>query len=117
MTFKVYKNQFPKSYINSTPFVSVGYTANITFNKAACLENKLFDYNFFLLMYDKETNRIGIKFQKEETDFSRKINEGSNVTIGAYRFLKYYNIKPEKTRRYRFTFENNTAIIDLNKPF
>lgn len=73
-----------------------------------CEENKVKDYKFAILFYDKAKNAVGIKFTNEGAEQGKiaisKNNQGYGAHILATSFFKANRINTKKyTGRYEYT--------------
>jgi len=104
-----------------TPRVSVWSRGQIGFNQGAVDEFGINKFQYAVLYYDDETNRIGIEFT---TDGDAKgacklaFRKNSGVSISAVAFLKIFKIDYSKTRKFdlRHDDESGYYIVDLNNP-
>lgn len=100
------------------PKVSIwGKGGQIGFNQGAVNRYGLGNYRHAILFYDRENNRIGIKFtndEKEEGVLKFK-PRATGAVIAGKAFMDYYGIDYTKTKNYDVVFdeENELYIVNL----
>jgi hypothetical protein len=95
------------------PYVSINARGEIALNAAA---HRLLDgANYVSLVYDPETNRIGIKelsFDEHIFDLRKYGRRGRMKVIRAHRLLKKFDIRIEQTLRFtEITVEPGPMLV------
>jgi hypothetical protein len=94
-----------------------GKGGQIAFNQGAIDRYNLRNYQYAILFFDREKNRMGIKFtnnENEEGAIKFKIRTTGGVIPGKA-FLDYYGIDYSETKNYDVEFdkENDLYIVNL----
>ena len=109
--------RFTKTGRGYTPKVSIWQRGQIGFNRGAAEKFKLDDYQYAILYFDRDENKIGIKFTNNANeDGACKIIRGATgAFISAKPFLAYYDIPHEKTQKYDVAYneKNDLYVISL----
>ncbi len=109
--------RFTKTGRGYTPKASIWSRGQIGFNRGAVERFNIKNYQYAVLFYDRETNRIGIKFTKNPSEGgAAKIIFGeTGAFISAKAFLSYYDLLHEKTVKYDIVFsdEDDLYIMQL----
>ena len=95
------------------PAVSIRQNGQIGFNNGARKKFKLDEYNYVILYYDKEEEKIGIQLtnNSDEEGVIRLQKRPLSVTIFAKSFLDYYEIDYSKTKRYIPSWDEKNKMI------
>jgi hypothetical protein len=82
-------------------------------NSGAVQKFTLANHDFAILFYDKERKLIGIKPAKNENEEgAHRINKGkTGARIAARRFLDYYELSTDKTKRYDASWDEQEKMI------
>lgn len=105
-----------------TPKVSIWSRGQIGFNQGAIDEYKLSDYQYVVLYYDKDTNRVGLEFTndgKAKGISKLAFRKNTGASFSAIPFLKSYKIDyNSSTRQFDLNYDEETKlyVIDLNNP-
>ena len=101
------------------PKVSVTRTGLIGLNQGSVKRFKLQDYNYVVLYYDREGQRIGIQPTNDENEEGiRKLRKRvSGADVSAKAFFDYYDIDYNTTKRYNALWDddNNMIIVRLKQ--
>lgn len=102
------------------PKVTIRANAQLGFSRATVKRFGLQQYKSCLLYFDKEGQRIGIRFEPEndiEGSVPTRIRE-FDYSVPAKAFLDYYGIPYENSKSFKATKDNDTGLIilDLRKP-
>lgn len=97
------------------PAVSILKTGGFGFNQAFCMRF-LSGHDYVQLYFDKDRKIIGLKpVQEGEEDAIkiRKVTGGKSATIAARPFFTYFNIKHEKTRSYKASWNEVDKLVEI----
>jgi hypothetical protein len=104
----------------TTPKAAIWKSGQIGFNQGAMEQFKLTSYNYVVLYYDKDTERIGVEFtDSEENEGVHKLVQrkgSSGTSVSARSFLKNYNIDSSETRQYDLTYDKQSSLYVFNLP-
>lgn len=102
------------------PKVSIWSKGQIGFNNGATSRFQINEFDFAILLFDKEQNKIGIQFTKDgnEEGIIKLNKRATGTSVGAKSFLDYYDIDYAETAQYDIELnkeENleNFYVIDL----
>jgi hypothetical protein len=100
------------------PKISIWEGGQIGFNQGAMKRFNLDNFQYAVLYFDREKNRIGIKFMNDEKEEgSIKFNHRkTGGVISGKAFLDFYGIDYSKTRKNLdvvFDKENELYVINL----
>ena len=101
--------------VKDKPIISISKQGIIGLNQA-CYNKYLKQYSYVILLFDKDSNKIGIKPTNEDKINSYKIRvtrNGSLAQISATAFLKYFNILYEKTRIYTCMWNDEEKLLEV----
>ena len=104
-----------------TPKASIWTRGQIGFNQGAVKEYNLDAFQYAVLYYDENSQRIGIKLINDpKADGAIKLvsRENAGISFSATAFFKNYKIDFSETRQYTLTYddENNMYIFNLKNP-
>ena len=104
-----------------SPRVSIWTRGQIGFNKGASLTYKIDSYEYAVLYYDEDTNRMGIQLTDDEKaeGISKLVHrKDGGLSFSAISFLRTFGIDFKITRQYDIEYDdgNDMYIIDLNNP-
>jgi hypothetical protein len=109
--------RFKKTGRGYTPKVSIWLRGQIGFNHGAVQKYNISDWDYAILYFDKDEQKIGIKFTNDASEKGVcKITKGkTGAFISAKPFLSYYDISHEKTKKYDVEFddENDMYVVSL----
>jgi len=110
--------KFVKTGRGYAPKVSIWMGGQIGFNQGAVERFNIRSFEYAVLFYDKDEQKIGIVFTNEAEEGANKIAKGkTGAFISARAFLDYYGIPHDKTERYVFNYDetNKLYVIDLKR--
>jgi hypothetical protein len=111
--------QFTKTGRGYTPKASIWMRGQIGFNRGAVEKFRIRDFEYAMLFYDKETDRIGIKFTNDSKmeGIAKLAKSAASAFISARAFLQYYDIPHDKTTKYDIAYdkESELYVIDMQK--
>jgi hypothetical protein len=103
-----------------TPTASIWSRGQIGFNQGAVQKYNIAHYKYAVLFYDKDTNRIGVKFSNDNSEpGSVPITMGkTGAMVSAKAFLDYWNISHDRTRKYPMAHDEQEKlyVIQLDRP-
>ena len=107
-----------RGYATDNPKVSIWAKSGLAnFNKAAAKMCSIETYEYLVLFFDEDTNRVGFRFtNNQEEEGRRKLNKtNQRNTCSIQGFLRHYNIDHSENRRYDLTFDekNDLYVIQL----
>jgi len=89
--------QFTEFKGKFTPIISLGKTGGFGFSTGFVERNKLGEYKYIKVFYDKLKNAVAFNFQKEKTEGAVKFkNRGTGGYFSSKSFIGKYNIDPKK---------------------
>ena len=93
--------------------LSIRANGTIGLNAGAVAKFEIGSQNFAVLFYDKERQLVGIKPTKNENEEgAHRINKGkTGAWIAARRFIDYYELSTEKTRRCDAWWDDTEKMI------
>jgi len=101
------------------PTASLWSRGQLGFNRGAIQKYNISDYSHAVLFYDKENNRIGIKFITDGSESGAvQLTKGkTGAFISAKAFLDFYDINHDKTRKFPLEYnkEEGLFIISLRR--
>ena len=100
------------------PKVSIRARGQMGFNNGAVLRFGLGNYEYVILYYSKDNNRIAIEPTNDanEEGAIKLVKKTGNYFFSGKAFLDFYDIKYGKTRNCdAIGMENKLIVIDLNK--
>lgn len=94
------------------PKVSIWKKGQISFNRGAINRFNISDYVYAILFFDKETNRIGVKFTNDDKEQgAMKMNHREAMVIVAAKiFFDCYNIDYSETKKYDIQFNEQAGM-------
>lgn len=99
------------------PKISIwGKGGQIGFNQGAINRYNLGSYQYAILFFDRENNKIGIKFtndNKEEGVIKFKIRATGGVIAGKA-FMDCYGIDYSKTKNFDMIFDEENGLYVIN---
>jgi hypothetical protein len=99
------------------PRIAIRQNGQIGFNKGAEKRFELNKYEYIILYYDKEEQKIGIQLTNEENikGVMKLQKRPLNIAISAKSFFEYYNISYSETKIYdpEWDEKNKMIIIKL----
>jgi len=113
MTFERFTKIRGRGY---TPKASIWGKGQIGFNKGATERYNLDNFEYAVLFYDKENQKIGVRFTNKKEDGIVKIvkRTGSGLSLSAKAFLDFYNIDYSKKTKYNLIYDNENDLYILN---
>lgn len=101
------------------PKVGIWAKGQIGFNKGAIDKFELNQYDYVMMFFDEDEQKIGFQFTNEaKAEGAMKIiKRKTGFSFSANAFLKHYEITPEENAKYDVVYdaEQNMYIIDLKK--
>ena len=95
------------------PKVSITRSGLIGFNQGAVKHFELGNYDWAILYYDKDNDRIGIGLTNDENEEGvcklRKRSSGADVS--ARSFFDYYGIEYNQTNKYDAEWDENEGML------
>jgi len=110
--------KFVKTGRGYAPKISIWKGGQIGFNQGAVTRLDIKSFEYAVLFYDKNEQKIGIRFTNDPEEGANKIAKGqTGAFISAKAFLDYYGIDHSKTERYGFFYDeaNKLYVIDLKR--
>lgn len=101
---------------SKTMRVSLNKRGAISFNHAAFVA--LGEPKAVELLYDKETNAIGMRASKEDVRHAypvRAQGKSKSYIIGAVAFTQHYDVKPENTITFDPLIEDGIMVLEFSK--
>jgi len=95
------------------PMVSIWKTGKILFNMAAMRKFELFDFDYAVLFFDKDSRKVGIMFtNKEGEDGSYNLikPKAGGYAISATKFLKHHKIDYSEAKNYIVEHDEETNL-------
>jgi len=116
-SFEKFTQRKFKAYAD--PKITITKDRGMNFN-AMAMKDYIKTYNFAVLYYDKKNKLIGIKLTNTDSPEAYKIRKQRKGNLGGISmvsFMKYYNIKHDKTLNYTIQWEaqDEMIIIDLRE--
>jgi|SRR6185503_1808919 len=111
--------RYVKNRRQRRPTASLWQRGQIGLNQGAVHQFRLGDYTRVVLFFERETQRIGLQFTKDDVPESVTLTHGTTgVCFAARQFLHCYGIAYRETRRYPIAFDDTSGlyIIDLQHP-
>lgn len=99
------------------PKVSIWSKGQIGFNQGAVDKFNLSNFEYAILFYDKENQKIGIKFTNEKEEGVVKVvkRPGSGMSFSAKAFLDFYGIDYlSKQKKYMLHYDRENNLYILN---
>ena len=101
--------------IKDTPTISILKQGLIGISQV-CYNKYFKNYEYIILMFDKENKVIGLKPTNEAKSNAYKIHpkrDGRLVQISGMAFLKYYNIPHDETKVYTCEWNEEEKLIEV----
>ena len=103
------------------PQVSIWSRGQIGFNQGATQEFDMKKYQYVVLYYDKDTQRIGFQLTNDKTEkgvLKLIFRDNSGASMSAIPFLKLNKIRYKESKKYDVSLDPDSGflVIDLNKP-
>lgn len=100
-----------------TPKASIWSRGQIGFNQWAVEKFDIREFRYGILFYDRESNKVGVRFTKEQEEgaIGITVRKTGGASISATAFLNFYGIDYSKTRRYDINYDqhNDLYVIQL----
>lgn len=100
-----------------SPKASIWSRGQIGFNQGAVEKFKIAEFDYAILFYDPDTQKIGISFtNNEKEEGATKISQrATGASISARAFLDFYEIEHSKTKKYDIEYEekDNLYVMQL----
>ena len=101
------------------PKLSITRSGLIGLNNGSINRFKLKDYDYVVLYYDKEFDKIGVQptNNKDEEGVCKLRHRNSGADVSARSFFDYYGIDYSETKRYDIDWdeENNMMVASLKE--
>ena len=111
--------KFTKSGRSYKPKVSITGSGLIGFNNGSVKRFDLNKYEYAVLYYDREGQRIGVALTNEENDegVCKLRNRASGADISARSFFDFYEIDYSETCKYDAVWDEseNMIVVDISK--
>lgn len=119
MAFEVYdKIGQSHGFVNATGvrLAKDGIHFTLKFAEDNCLNT----YKYIVFYYDRDSNRMGFEFQNtfirgRTYKLTKVKTHATTYKCGANSFLRHYNIRPTKSRRYEPIENDGMFIIQLQE--
>jgi hypothetical protein len=103
------------------PMASIWKRGQIGFNQGAIEEYNLVQYEYVVLYYDADNNRVGFEFTKDKKAAGAMklvFRKSSGASFSAIPFLKINKISFDESNQYNLDFDKESGfyVIDLSKP-
>lgn len=101
--------------------ISIWSRGQIGFSQGAMIEFGIAKYQYVVLYFDSDTNRIGFQLENDQNaDGAIKLifRKNSGASFSAVPFLRLNNINYKETRKYTLQKDEESGflVVDLNKP-
>jgi len=101
------------------PKISIRKRGQVGFNNGAIKRFGLEAYDYVVIYYNKDKDKIGFKFTKDENaeGATKIVKRTGNYFFSGKSFLDYYEIKYNETEAFDVEWDsaNELAVIDLSK--
>lgn len=103
------------------PKISIRKTGQVGFNNGAIKRFALSDFEYVVLMYNKETEKIALKFTNDmnEDGAIKFTKKKGNYFVSGKSFMEKYSISYTESKSFDVEWidEHNIAIIDIKDEF
>jgi len=109
--------KFEKTGRSYTPKLSIWKRGQFFLNKGAIERFELRKYGYVILYFDREDNRIGMKFTTNEKENGARglLFRDDNAIFSAKSFLDYYDIRHLENKKYNIDYDsgNEMYVVSL----
>jgi len=98
----------------SDPTISISSRGRISFNTSAVNEYSLTSFQYALLFFDTDTNRIGLVFTNERENGASKVSLRTGlINFSAINFLKTYKVDISVSSQHMAVYDKENKMFIL----
>lgn len=104
--------RFTKTGKSFVPKLSIRRTGQLGFNQGAVDEFKMANFEYMVLFFDSDNNKIGVKLTNDVESGACKLRvRDGNASISAKAFLDCYGINYTESSRYLLKWDEEAKLL------